>query len=137
MFFLITRELEKVPIKCLCSFSKVSMCYVGLYFPPFCYKLIIFFGKAYFFILKVLIVFTDGRSKSGVTSVKAAAERLKDVGVNMISVGVGSRISTAELHAMASQPTSKHVFRVPTPSLLSSIVSRVKTVSCAGKKRFF
>ncbi|XP_065060896.1 cochlin-like [Rhopilema esculentum] len=83
-------------------------------------------------IAKVLIVFTDGRSKSGVTRVRAAAEKLKDAGVNMISVGVGRRISTAELHAMASQPTSKHVFRVPTPSLLSSIVSRVKTVSCSA-----
>eukprot|EP00794_Sanderia_malayensis_P018008 gene18007-19809_t len=77
---------------------------------------------------KVVVVFTDGRSASGVARVRAAAQKLKDMSINMISIGVGSSISVDELNAMAS--SSGHVFRVSGANYLNSIVSKVKTESC-------
>ena len=61
---------------------------------------------------------------------RSAASKLKSMGVNMISIGVGSSISTAELHAMASSPTASHVFQVSSASLLSTIVNKVRVESC-------
>eukprot|EP00493_Phyllostaurus_siculus_P022061 UN22392 len=68
---------------------------------------------------KVVIVFTDGRSNTGVSRVTAAAKRLKDMGIKIISIGVGRSISTSELHGMAS--SSGHVFRVSSASALTQI----------------
>ena len=81
---------------------------------------------------QVLIIFTDGKSASGLIKVKAAAEILKNMGINIISVGVGRGISFAELQSMASHPISEHLFKVPSANLLNSIVNKVKSVSCKG-----
>eukprot|EP00794_Sanderia_malayensis_P017991 gene17991-19787_t len=79
---------------------------------------------------KVLIVFTDGRSSSGASRLQAAAKKLKDMAISMISIGVGYRVSSTELHAMASNPTSRHVFTVANANALNQIVSKVQTEIC-------
>ena len=59
----------------------------------------------------IVIVITDGKSTDNAHTVQQA-NMLKNQGVHIIVVGVGSLIDTVELHQMASDPTFENVFNV-------------------------
>lgn len=67
----------------------------------------------------VLVVFTDGATKQGSESYKEVVKPLKDRGVSIIAVGVGSEVSTAELNEIA-MGRSDRVLRVTTINELDS-----------------
>lgn len=79
----------------------------------------------------MLIVITDGNSQSGTTLLRTAADKLKNAGVNVLAVGVGSGINHGELQTIASSSYG-NVFSVQSANYLSSIVQRIKDVSCKG-----
>ena len=64
--------------------------------------------------------------------VSGPARRLKNSGVVIFSVGIGRHVSMHELHAMASEPTGKHVIRLDNFSQLSTLAEQMSAKTCNG-----
>lgn len=58
---------------------------------------------------------------------------MRDLGVTVFSIGVGSGVRTTELNGMATDPDSKHVFEVTDFSSLNSIKGSLVKSACEGK----
>ena len=80
---------------------------------------------------KIAIVITDGKSQSPV-STSAEAQRLRQQGVTVFSIGVGSGPNQQELNAMATDPDNSHVFVVTNFDALKSIKGSVSQKACEG-----
>ena len=80
---------------------------------------------------KVLVLLTDGYSNG--KSVYSPATALKNLGVNIFSVGVGSSVSVMELNDIASDPDGDYVFQLDSFNELADWVDRLSSVSCSGK----
>uniref|UniRef100_A0A3P9I4N0 Uncharacterized protein n=1 Tax=Oryzias latipes TaxID=8090 RepID=A0A3P9I4N0_ORYLA len=74
-----------------------------------------------------LLLLTDGKSQDDAIT---AADRLKNVGVEIIAVGV-KNADEAELRQMASEPVDLNVYNVNDFPLLSKLVSRLVHILCA------
>lgn len=77
----------------------------------------------------ILIVLTDGRAQD---SVDDPAERLREMGVHIISVGVGDA-DYEELEEIASDPDDENVFTTSFDSIVSLAGSILEDV-CKGEK---
>ncbi|XP_010775008.1 collagen alpha-1(XIV) chain [Notothenia coriiceps] len=73
-----------------------------------------------------LVLLTDGKSQDDAI---AAAERLKNAGVEIIAVGV-KNADEAELRQVASEPVDLNVYNVNDFPLLSKLVSRLVHILC-------
>ncbi len=80
---------------------------------------------------KVLVVLTDGKSQDSVT---VPSRHLRDIGVHIISVGVGDAVYS-ELADMASEPDSENIYNVTFASLGNLIGSLLDSV-CKGEQYF-
>ena len=78
-------------------------------------------------VTKVLIVLTDGYSGD---SVRQPAQRLKNDGVLVYSIGVGAN---TELNEIASLPSNEHVFLLNNFQALGSFASRMSSTTCKGR----
>ena len=78
---------------------------------------------------KVLIIITDGHGGQ----VDGPARQLKNSGVVIFAVGVGSYVSMHDLYQMASQPVHKHVVQLGSFSQLSSLSKTISEGACKGK----
>jgi len=78
---------------------------------------------------KILIVLTDGKSRD---NVKDPAQRLRDLGVTIYAVGIGSKINEDELKEMATDPDADHVFTSGFDDL-GTIVQAIKNNICQGE----
>ncbi|XP_028412675.1 uncharacterized protein LOC114535596 [Dendronephthya gigantea] len=76
---------------------------------------------------KVLIVFTDGQSSGNVSQ---PAQQLKNIGVIIFSIGIGSGIDVLELKTMASPPVDDHVFLLHNFNEFSSLVQNLLFSVC-------
>lgn len=76
----------------------------------------------------ILVVLTDGKSQDSVT---APSRRLRQMGVQIISVGVGDAVFE-ELADMASEPDSENIYDVTFESLGNLTGSLLESV-CKGK----
>ena len=79
---------------------------------------------------KVVVVLTDGLSKDSVTE---PAQRLRDMGVIIMSIGVGCCFFRPELNVMATDPDADHVFEVSF-SNLQNIQETLRNRICFGKE---
>ena len=79
---------------------------------------------------KVLIVLTDGQSSGNVDQ---PAQQLKNIGVIIFSVGVGSGIRQSELETMASAPVDEHVFTLKNFNEFSTLAAKMSTTTCNGR----
>ena len=80
---------------------------------------------------KVTVLLTDGYSNG--RAVGGPARQLRNLGVNIFSIGVGHYVNPAELNAIASDPDNTHVFRLNSFNDLSGWVDKLSAVSCDGK----
>lgn len=80
---------------------------------------------------KVAVLLTDGYSNG--RNVVGPANQLRNLGVNIFSIGVGSNVNPAELNVIASDPDSTHVFRMSSFNDLAGWVDKLSAVSCDGK----
>lgn len=80
---------------------------------------------------KVAVLLTDGYSSD--YSAPSAATAIKKQGINMFSIGVGSRTNIPELNAIASDPDKDHVFSLSNFNSLSAWVDKLSAVSCDGE----
>ncbi|XP_060600216.1 uncharacterized protein LOC132753729 isoform X4 [Ruditapes philippinarum] len=81
----------------------------------------------------VAIVVTDGKSSSA-TATAAEAKKLRDAGVTVLAIGVGSGVSKAELNAIATDPDSTHVFAADNFDALKSLKALLSTKACEVSK---
>lgn len=79
---------------------------------------------------KIAIVITDGMSTSTIAT-SAEAQRLRQQGVTVFSVGVGSA-NKQELDAMATDPDNSHVFVVNNFDALKQINGELAQKACEG-----
>lgn len=77
----------------------------------------------------IVVVVTDGLSQD---SVSTPAKKLRDMGVIIISIGVGCCFYRPELNEMASDPDNTHVFDVAFRGL-GTIVEPLSEQLCFGK----
>ena len=77
----------------------------------------------------MVIVLTDGKSNDDVT---APAQKLRDSGVIIFALGVGSGIDRNQLNTIATDPDAKHTFVVNNFDALNSIIKTVKERACQG-----
>ena len=77
-----------------------------------------------------VIVLTDGVSTNHTAAI-AEANKLKQMGVTVMAIGIGSGVKTDELNAMASDPN--HVFTTSNFDALQTIRNDVKKAACEGK----
>ena len=61
------------------------------------------------------------------------AARLRDAGVTVFSIGVGSSANEQELKAMATDPDVTHVFSVTNFISLNTITRTLAQETCQGK----
>lgn len=78
-------------------------------------------------VAKIAVVITDGQSNNKIETLKEA-EKLRNSGVIIFSVGVGDGVDRSELSGMASR--SSYVFDVATFSALDSIRDRLTKTAC-------
>ena len=81
----------------------------------------------------IVVVVTDGLSQD---SVVAPAEKLREMGVIIISIGVGCCYYKPELNEIASDPDNDHVFDVSFRDL-GNIVGPLRQQICFGKQCLF
>lgn len=79
---------------------------------------------------KIAVVITDGKSNSKSKTLDEA-EKLRNSGVIIFSVGVGTGVDRSELEGMASK--SSYVFDVATFNALESIRERLTDTACEGR----
>ncbi|XP_067667789.1 uncharacterized protein [Haliotis asinina] len=79
---------------------------------------------------RVAILLTDGRSNSKSATI-SAAQKAKDDGITMISVGIGS-IDQSELKAVATEPDCTHVIILNDFSEIDSLLYQLKDSSCGA-----
>eukprot|EP00105_Crassostrea_gigas_P005928 XP_011419685.1 PREDICTED: coadhesin isoform X2 [Crassostrea gigas] len=77
----------------------------------------------------IVILFTDGKSGNS-QNTKDEAALLRNEGVRIFSIGVGSGPNIEELQSIASSPSDEHVFQVSSFSALSHILNAVQTRTC-------
>jgi uncharacterized protein YegL len=79
---------------------------------------------------QVLIVMTDGNSNYPATT-KIEADKLKSIGVNVFSIGIGKKIHDQQLQQIASD--SKKVFRASNFDELVNFIGTLAEKTCRGK----
>ncbi|KAK3798993.1 hypothetical protein RRG08_050229 [Elysia crispata] len=77
----------------------------------------------------IAIILTDGKSTRP-EETKLAAERARNNGIVIFSVGVGNETSRTELTDMASDPDNKHVLTVTDFTKFNSIISAFQSQTC-------
>lgn len=82
---------------------------------------------------QVLILLNDGKCTICTEPVKDAAQRLKDRGIEIFTIGVTDSIEEQEMKDIASHPVSTHFFKVDQFEDLKNIVNDLRTRACEGK----
>ncbi|KAK7009737.1 collagen alpha-4(VI) chain [Biomphalaria glabrata] len=80
-------------------------------------------------VAKIVIVLTDGKSVNTKKTL-AAAQVIKDKGVDIFAVGVGRGVDYKELNGMATAPNQHYVFQVTDFGGLSSIKKSFTKTTC-------
>lgn len=78
---------------------------------------------------KIAIIQTDGKSQ-GTSHTLQAAQALRDKGVTVFAIGVGSNYNHAELNGIATAPTCRHVREIDDFGELHSIIADINDVAC-------
>lgn len=78
--------------------------------------------------LDVLVLMTDGPASDDITE---PARALRDMGVKIITVGIGPEVDKSQLNDMASDPDEEHVFTADYDSL-ATIIGRTQRAACVG-----
>jgi len=78
----------------------------------------------------VAVVLTDGKSTWEANNTIPEATLLKEDGVKIFSIGIGSDINVDELNAIASNPTRPYVYQVESFSDLIVLIGVIVNSTC-------
>ena len=77
----------------------------------------------------IACVLTDGKSKDNIGT---PAQKLRDSGVTVISIGMGTDYDLEQLREIATDPDSQHMFKAEFDSL-GSLVDSIVDTGCKGR----
>ena len=77
----------------------------------------------------IAIVITDGKSRDDISE---PAQKLRDSGVSVFTVGVGKNYDLKELQEIATDPDSQHVFKGEFDAI-NSLVESIIDMACKGR----
>ena len=84
---------------------------------------------------KILIILTGGQSSG---SINQPSQQLKNIGVIIFPVGVGSGINEEQLETMASPPADEHVYLLNNFNELSSaLAEKISAKVCNGNILYY
>ena len=78
------------------------------------------------------MILISGQSNS-ISNTTSEAAKLRDAGVTVFCIGVGSGANEEELKAMATDPDDTHVFTVTDFTSLDNITGTLAQTTCQGK----
>ena len=81
-------------------------------------------------VAKVCVILTDGASGVAPPIIAAAANRLKQLDVNVFTIGLGAQFKPTELQAIASEPVDAHFFKLAVVSDIESFASAMALYAC-------
>ena len=81
-------------------------------------------------VTKVCVILTDGVSGVDLPTIAAAANRLKQLDVNVFTIGLGADFKPTELRAIASEPVDAHFFKLDVVSEIESFASTMAVYAC-------
>ncbi|ELU08766.1 hypothetical protein CAPTEDRAFT_228894 [Capitella teleta] len=79
----------------------------------------------------VMILMTDGFSNINKDVTEDRAKALRESGVRIISVGIGSRVNEGELSATATDPDSENLFFMPNSTYIQPVAEQILDALCA------
>ncbi|CAF1399628.1 unnamed protein product [Rotaria sp. Silwood1] len=79
---------------------------------------------------RVIFVITDGASDNQDDTINAAAV-LKDQGIHLVSVGVGSSLNLIELHAICTPPMTENYFPIVNYAALEQKINQFTSKTCS------
>ena len=80
----------------------------------------------------VLVVLTDGKCTACKESVSIPANALKNKGVEIFSIAVGSKVDITEILSFVSAPQNDHILQVGNLDRLKSIINQLTYSGCQG-----
>jgi len=79
----------------------------------------------------LIVVVTDNPSANK-SATHLEAELVRDAGIGVVTIGIGTYLDRYELSAIASYPYTKNMFTVDTVRNLSIFIDPVKRIICGG-----
>lgn len=81
---------------------------------------------------KLVILLTDGENNAGLEVPEQEANKLKQDGVTVVAIGVGTKFVLAELQRIASQ--NEYVFTSDSFEQLNTLLDKIVNIACEGKQ---
>jgi len=82
-------------------------------------------------VTKLIVVITDNPSADK-SATRREAELVRDAGIGLVTIGVGTYLDRYELSAVASYPYTENMFTVNTVRNLTVFTDRIKRIICGG-----
>ena len=82
-------------------------------------------------VTKLVVVITDNPSADK-SATRREAELVRDAGIGVVTIGVGTYLDHYELSAVASYPYTKNMFTINTVRNLTVFTDRIKRIICGG-----
>jgi len=82
-------------------------------------------------VTKLIVVITDNPSANESATLREA-ELIRDAGIGLVTIGVGTYLDRYELSAVASYPYTKNMFITNTARTLTVFTDSVKRIICGG-----
>jgi len=82
-------------------------------------------------VTKLIVVITDNPSADK-SATRREAELVRDAGVGIVTIGVGTYLDRYELSAVASHPYTKNMFTINTVRNLTIFTDPIKRIICGG-----
>ena len=82
-------------------------------------------------VTKLIVVVTDNPSVNKHATLRES-QLVKNAGIGLVTIGVGTYLDRYELSAVASYPYTKNMFITNTVRHLSNFTDRVKRIICGG-----
>jgi len=84
------------------------------------------------FVNKLVVVLTDNPSTNTAATL-AAASALRQAGIGVVTVGIGSNLNFYELSSVASYPFSNYSFTAARSMNLANLTDPIKRIICSGR----
>ena len=82
-------------------------------------------------VTKLIVVVTDNPSANKSATLREA-ELVRDAGIGIVTIGIGTYLDRYELSAVASHPYTANMFTINTVRNVSIFIDSVKRIICGG-----
>ena len=86
-------------------------------------------------VTKLIVVITYNAAANKFATLREA-ELIRDAGIGVVTIGVGTYLDRYELSAVASYPYTNNIFIINTVRNLTVFIDHVKHIICGGPSKF-